>query len=608
MLINTDRCICIFRERFIRSLCKDISDYHSSVPYVMYDKSSFSLRFFAVSLPGAGGEEPTILEVLNRNLISECDNEVTDQQRQQELQQPNEDHHIDDISHDEINDNIQLDIRYAASAQVTDLDVDDNENDRNRVFEFESHLIAEDEAAVAYETCGQVISEIEADPDTRTDDIVPDSEKTESAKCDIIPLDSSTVSESDKVDRRLPLIDSSTKRLSCVEERSNESESSHSDDNSKQTVVPEREESVDRPWYQDDDLDPEDQRIIQEAVESILKDAKQQLIDDQINLDSRQSEPVLLDDSPLQTPHLILSNPLFQKPLEPDSSPQVAQSLTPNTDNDIDTPSQYSPIPLQEQTLCEASSPDSGIASPEAKIGQPLLEPISPHNAPSPEPRSQTSLQSSNSHDSGVISPVQVETKNTKNGTSATNESDIDTNPTSLETKVNNLDFQEAIVTTTPTVHGPLPLEDQEQVISKEEETSHLVQDNQVQSESAGKETAKSLENSTDATHKPEEESEKSDKENLNKHTNLDSNLKTRPIDTDAVILSTEAKKEYYQRLREYLDDEELNRPPIPLKTYQWEDIRRLKEQVGTYILEYVSNVFRNNIEKWKENIFLDSF
>ncbi|XP_055385253.1 trichohyalin isoform X3 [Condylostylus longicornis] len=54
----------------------------------------------------------------------------------------------------------------------------------------------------------------------------------------------------------------------------------------------------------------------------------------------------------------------------------------------------------------------------------------------------------------------------------------------------------------------------------------------------------------------------------------LDSNI-------DPYKLAIEAKKEYYQSLRDYLDKYQEDKPPIPLQTYRWEDIRRAKEKGG---------------------------
>ncbi|KAL5291478.1 hypothetical protein ACFFRR_010711 [Megaselia abdita] len=50
---------------------------------------------------------------------------------------------------------------------------------------------------------------------------------------------------------------------------------------------------------------------------------------------------------------------------------------------------------------------------------------------------------------------------------------------------------------------------------------------------------------------------------------------------SDSIAVSKKAKKEYYQSLRKYLIHEEENKPPIPLQTYRWEDLRRAKERGG---------------------------
>lgn len=55
---------------------------------------------------------------------------------------------------------------------------------------------------------------------------------------------------------------------------------------------------------------------------------------------------------------------------------------------------------------------------------------------------------------------------------------------------------------------------------------------------------------------------------------------------SDSIAVSKKAKKEYYQSLRKYLIHEEENKPPVPLQTYRWEDLRRAKERVsGTIII-----------------------
>lgn len=51
---------------------------------------------------------------------------------------------------------------------------------------------------------------------------------------------------------------------------------------------------------------------------------------------------------------------------------------------------------------------------------------------------------------------------------------------------------------------------------------------------------------------------------------------------TDSILVSKQAKKEYYQSLRKYLIHEEENKPPVPLQTYRWEDLRRAKERVSS--------------------------
>lgn len=53
---------------------------------------------------------------------------------------------------------------------------------------------------------------------------------------------------------------------------------------------------------------------------------------------------------------------------------------------------------------------------------------------------------------------------------------------------------------------------------------------------------------------------------------------------SDSIAVSKNAKKEYYQSLRKYLIHEEENKPPVPLQTYRWEDLRRAKERVSFFM------------------------
>ena len=59
--------------------------------------------------------------------------------------------------------------------------------------------------------------------------------------------------------------------------------------------------------------------------------------------------------------------------------------------------------------------------------------------------------------------------------------------------------------------------------------------------------------------------------------------------ENDSNRLSIQAKQEYYQLLRDYLDKQDEDRPPVPLKTYRWEDLKRAKEKVFIYFLNYYS-------------------
>lgn len=51
--------------------------------------------------------------------------------------------------------------------------------------------------------------------------------------------------------------------------------------------------------------------------------------------------------------------------------------------------------------------------------------------------------------------------------------------------------------------------------------------------------------------------------------------------DADAKRLSADCKREYYQSLKKYLLQSSLDKPPVPLQTYRWEDLRRAKDRVG---------------------------
>lgn len=51
--------------------------------------------------------------------------------------------------------------------------------------------------------------------------------------------------------------------------------------------------------------------------------------------------------------------------------------------------------------------------------------------------------------------------------------------------------------------------------------------------------------------------------------------------DADAKRLSADCKREYYQSLKKYLLQNSLDKPPVPLQTYRWEDLRRAKDRVG---------------------------
>ncbi|KMY98415.1 trichohyalin isoform X4 [Drosophila simulans] len=51
--------------------------------------------------------------------------------------------------------------------------------------------------------------------------------------------------------------------------------------------------------------------------------------------------------------------------------------------------------------------------------------------------------------------------------------------------------------------------------------------------------------------------------------------------ETDAQKLSADCKREYYQSLKKYLLHSSQEKPPVPLQTYRWEDLKRAKERGG---------------------------
>ncbi|XP_043071462.1 uncharacterized protein LOC6570429 isoform X2 [Drosophila grimshawi] len=51
--------------------------------------------------------------------------------------------------------------------------------------------------------------------------------------------------------------------------------------------------------------------------------------------------------------------------------------------------------------------------------------------------------------------------------------------------------------------------------------------------------------------------------------------------DAEAKRLSADCKREYYQSLKKYLLQNSLDKPPVPLQTYRWEDLRRAKDRGG---------------------------
>ncbi|XP_032574874.1 trichohyalin isoform X6 [Drosophila sechellia] len=51
--------------------------------------------------------------------------------------------------------------------------------------------------------------------------------------------------------------------------------------------------------------------------------------------------------------------------------------------------------------------------------------------------------------------------------------------------------------------------------------------------------------------------------------------------ETDAQKLSADCKREYYKSLKKYLLHSSQEKPPVPLQTYRWEDLKRAKERGG---------------------------
>lgn len=49
----------------------------------------------------------------------------------------------------------------------------------------------------------------------------------------------------------------------------------------------------------------------------------------------------------------------------------------------------------------------------------------------------------------------------------------------------------------------------------------------------------------------------------------------------DTEQLALDCKREYYQSLKKYLVQSNTDKPPLPLQTYRWEDLRRAKERVS---------------------------
>ncbi|KAM7356348.1 uncharacterized protein ACRADG_002129 isoform 3-T5 [Cochliomyia hominivorax] len=52
-------------------------------------------------------------------------------------------------------------------------------------------------------------------------------------------------------------------------------------------------------------------------------------------------------------------------------------------------------------------------------------------------------------------------------------------------------------------------------------------------------------------------------------------------VQCDAEQLALDCKREYYQSLKKYLVQSNTDKPPVPLQTYRWEDLRRAKERGG---------------------------
>lgn len=78
----------------------------------------------------------------------------------------------------------------------------------------------------------------------------------------------------------------------------------------------------------------------------------------------------------------------------------------------------------------------------------------------------------------------------------------------------------------------------------------------------------------------------------------------------EAQKLADDCKREYYQSLKKYLIQSQTDRPPVPLQTYRWEDLRRAKERVSQYshkMCIYILFAYYFNILLWLGRLSLDT-
>ncbi|XP_034110448.1 uncharacterized protein LOC117572017 isoform X2 [Drosophila albomicans] len=77
------------------------------------------------------------------------------------------------------------------------------------------------------------------------------------------------------------------------------------------------------------------------------------------------------------------------------------------------------------------------------------------------------------------------------------------------------------------------------------------------------------------------EEEEQERKEFIDSLPQIEQDRLSTDTDADAKRLSADCKREYYQSLKKYLLQGSQDKPPVPLQTYRWEDLRRAKDRGG---------------------------